>query len=231
MEESSFIQYGHFTHKGTKRQENQDAVLCAPHHGLWVVADGMGGHAHGEYASQAIIRAMADATAQLPQSSNPIDQLYDALNRANQDILQHAQSLGPNQIVGSTAVVLFLQADHYHVLWAGDSRCYLLREHDFTALTQDHADPHSDNILTNAVGVNPELLVDYQTGVLYEEDYFLLCSDGLYKVYSEQEIKAGLMQAAPPNEHCEKLLSQALQRGANDNLSTVLVKIGTAPTH
>lgn len=228
MQAPPFIQYGHFTHKGTSRAENQDAVLCAPHHGLWVVADGMGGHAHGQYASQTIIRTIAQITEQLPASTKPIDLLSEALAHANRDILNHAHSLGPNQIVGSTVVILFLHEDQYHILWAGDSRCYLLREETLSALTQDHADPHANNVLTNAVGVNPDLMIDYQNGILYEEDYFLLCSDGLYNIFDDRKLETELRQSTPPLTHCEGLLSQALKTGANDNLSAILIKIGMA---
>lgn len=228
MAESSFIQYGHFTHKGTVRSENQDAVLCAPHQGLWLVADGMGGHAQGEFASQAITRALAQTAQQLPNATNPVELLYDGINQANQTILQHAQSLGPNQIVGSTIVLLFLHQDNYHVLWAGDSRCYLLRDGHLSALTQDHTDPQSENILTNAVGVNAELVVDYHHGILYEDDMFLLCSDGLYKVYSDEVLATTLLQPEHPTKHCEALLTQALQQGASDNISTIIVKVGAA---
>lgn len=228
MQASPFIQYGHFTHKGNSRAENQDAVLCAPHHGLWVVADGMGGHAHGQYASQTIIRTIAQITEQLPASTKPIDLLSNALAHANRDILNHAHSLGPNQIVGSTVVILFLHEDQYHILWAGDSRCYLLREETLSALTQDHADPYANNVLTNAVGVNPDLVIDYQNGILYEEDYFLLCSDGLYNIFDDRKLETKLRQSSPPRTHCEGLLSQALKTGANDNLSAILIKIGMA---
>src|SRR3954447_7721610 len=181
------------THPGRVRSNNEDSVLARPDKGLWAVADGMGGHEKGEWASAAITAALAEATL-----SDDFDEaaaaVAQALPTASEQIWAEGQSLGAP--MGSTAVALLLRDSRFAAFWAGDSRCYLLRAGVLYQLTTDHsqvqdmvaagrltpeeAEGHPmAHVLSRAVGVEPELELDAVSDEAMIDDVFLICSDGL----------------------------------------------------
>ena len=228
------------THPGCIRSLNEDACLDRPDIGLWAVADGMGGHSIGEVASATVVGALNAVT----DFASPFvfrKAVRSALLAANAQLHDKAATelLGT---VGSTVVTLLVHHGHYACMWAGDSRAYLIRRGNLEPLTRDHslvqelvdrgeidaasARTHRHaNIVTRAVGAGSRLELDACFGHLEPGDCFVLCSDGL-GVLSDKEI-AGLVDRRLASESAEALLALALDRGARDNVSCIVVCCAT----
>jgi serine/threonine protein phosphatase PrpC len=226
---------------GKVRQINEDAFLDRPEAGLWAVADGMGGHDAGNFASTLIIDRLA--TIAFPDDlGNTVDLVQKTLKEVNQELLDEAHSRGNAGTIGSTLVVLLAHDGHCACLWAGDSRVYRLRHGILQALTRDHslvedlveqglllrrdAECHPDaNVITRAVGAMEYLDVDVQFDEVRTGDRYLLCSDGLYKELSTREIGNAMQFGSDCKAISRDLLQNALDRGARDNVTVVLVEI------
>jgi serine/threonine protein phosphatase PrpC len=227
------------SHAGCKRKNNEDALLCRPDIGLWAVADGMGGHAAGDVASALIVKQLANVTG--AASIAALQALTQtALVEANHDIYQISRETG--RTMGSTVVTLAVAADGFCVLWAGDSRAYLLRDGAVCPLTRDHSlvqqlvdsgdltpeaalsHPNS-NIITRAVGHVPKLEIEHGAPAKTKAgDIFLLASDGLTRLLGEEEMAEAM--AAPDLEALsDRWLETALERGAPDNVSFIMLRI------
>jgi serine/threonine protein phosphatase PrpC len=227
------------TNVGCVRKINEDACLDSGKIGLWVVADGMGGHAAGDLASSSIVAALADIEA--PDSlSQLVDAVEDRLFAVNRQLREEA-ARREGQMIGSTVVALLAWRRHCVCLWAGDSRIYRLRAGRLEQLTRDHsqveemidqgellredaASHPAANVITRAVGADDELFVDVALFDLEPGDRFLLCSDGLYKEISDEEfaIHLATMDAAQASQD---LLSLALERGARDNVTIIVMQV------
>lgn len=228
------------THQGQVRDHNEDAGFEWPEEGLWVVADGMGGHSSGDLASNMIIEHISHLV--LPERlSDIVNLLEDTLLDINHRLLQEAYQRGGNTTIGSTVVIMLAYNNLCLLLWAGDSRAYLFRDGRLTRLTQDHtqaeelveqglllrdnAESHpSANIVTRAVGAMEDLFIDLTDYEIQEDDIFLLCSDGLDKEVKEQEIAELLSLPGSAYQLSQSLLELTLQRGARDNVTIVLSK-------
>src|SRR5690625_3766007 len=158
------------SHVGYVRLDNEDAVLDMPEAGLWAVADGMGGHRDGAFASANVIEALR-ALGSSVTGKRLVEGVGSALQGVNDELIAR----GGGEIIGSTVVVLVLEEEHFHYYWCGDSRLYLLRDGQLHRLTRDHSDYVSgSDALTRAVGAVAELGLEYSRGVLYENDLLLL---------------------------------------------------------
>ncbi|WP_413112324.1 PP2C family protein-serine/threonine phosphatase [Thaumasiovibrio sp. DFM-14] len=226
------------SHAGKVRPYNEDCCTEMLSHRVWVVADGMGGHKAGDIASQMLVdtvRKVVDETQDLN-----IDHLKDAIVKANQAIYQYAADYLEGSTMGTTAVVLFIDAGQYHCLWVGDSRFYRLRKGQFEQKSRDHsqvtemvdqglilaseAENHPmANVITRAVGVLPQVVVDQVSGQLCSDDQFILCTDGLTKELTNQEI-AFCLEAQTVNQSGLALMHSALVKGATDNVTCAVVK-------
>ncbi|MFT6898017.1 MAG: serine/threonine protein phosphatase PrpC [Paraglaciecola sp.] len=223
---------------GTVRKVNEDDFLDAPQAGLWCVADGMGGHEKGDVASRMIVDHLDHLAAQaaLPPGTQ---QVKKSLLQVNKNLFELGMSLPETAVIGSTVVVLLFDQQNAHCIWAGDSRIYRLRQGTFTRLTTDHsqvqemvdsgiltpeqAEAHpSANVITRAVGASDDLELDQVSCELQSGDIFLLCSDGLNKVMSDDEI-ADLLRICPLQSVGETLIQTALDRNARDNVTVVAV--------
>ena len=224
------------THPGLIRSANEDSMVIRDDAGVWVVADGMGGHENGQWASGSIIEAVREATFS-GDFDTDVNSLADALHGANDKI--HGESESTGKRMGSTVVALHLNGDRFAALWAGDSRIYLLRAGLLHRLTKDHtqvqelvdrnlmspeeAEHHPmGHVLSNAVGVQAELRVDVVADTAEPKDVFLLCSDGLTGVVSDGEI-AERLGTLPIDAACHRLTELVLARGAPDNVTMVAV--------
>jgi len=192
-------------HRGLVREVNEDSALALPEQGLWAVADGMGGHSRGDYASQLITRSLSDMTIARGNSiDGQLNQLEQLLQHLNTRMLKAAQEISETAIVGSTVVVMIAKEYTAGLLWAGDSRAYRLRTGMLEQLTIDHtvanelirqqgwsadqaAQAQDAETLTMAAGASPfspeRSIIDIAPG-----DRFCLCSDGLNKLVSDQEM-------------------------------------------
>ncbi len=226
------------THPGLKRTVNEDRFCARPEIGLWAVADGMGGHAHGDWASNAVVQALGSIDPP-PDFAAATQAVADAVHSANRRIWGEAQRR--TQQMGTTVVALLVRDDLFAALWVGDSRAYVLREGMLHPLTRDHSQVQEmverglispeaarhhprGHVLARAVGVVARLAVDVVTDAAQADDVFLLCSDGLTGVIDEAEI-AGLMAGPDRQAALDSLIAAALAAGAPDNVTAVLVSV------
>lgn len=224
------------THRGYIRQYNEDAYIEIAEQKFWAVADGMGGHNRGDYASKAVVKALQDYRRKESLEST-IQCLENRITQAN-DACQKAFH---TKRVGSTVAALFEYDNYCFFLWAGDSRIYRLRDgnlqqmtHDHSVaqekldrgeLTQDEADAHpSAHILTRAVGVHRTVKPQLQHSAAMSTDRYLLCSDGLYSDLSNQKIHT-LLSLKPPKESLSALMDAALKSGGRDNITAIIVDL------
>lgn len=216
------------THAGHIRERNEDAVLGMPGSGLWAVADGMGGHSCGDVASQAVVQALRESGS-TRMGHELLRDLHGAMQQVNRSLRELAALEPGAGVIGTTVAVLVLEADNFHCYWAGDSRVYLLRDGGFRRLTRDHAVAAKSATgiqarLTRAVGADDTIELDHVHGHLYEDDVFLLCSDGLTRVVADDRI-ADLLRTHSPEDACQALLDAALAGGGPDNISCITVHV------
>ena len=227
------------TDTGKVRKINEDSILERPDLGVWVVADGMGGHQAGDVASQKIIN-----TINKLNFSDSLDlviiEVKAALQLVNNELKELAARKYGQQIIGSTVVALIAGRSHFAYLWAGDSRLYRLRDKKLLQLTLDHCSEQEEmtdilnlgsrtelkqnNVITRAVGADDELELDYQIVEIQSGDIFLLSSDGLDKEVSFQQIEQVLIENNC-SDSVDVLLEQVLTLGARDNVSIIVVEI------
>lgn len=234
-------------HPGQVRPYNEDAILDMHEHGVWVVADGMGGHSAGDVASQMVVDAVQSYVEQTDRNRLCIDGLRRALLEANDQVYNYSQQHLDGKTVGSTVVLLQIQDGFFHCLWVGDSRMYMMRGQGLQRKTRDHsqvmdmvqqglideseAESHPlANVITRAIGVSDEVRVDQVSGQLLAGDQFLLCSDGLTKELTDMEL-AKCMLAQSVSDAGLALMHSALVKGARDNVSCVLVKVSASDPH
>ncbi|GJL68618.1 MAG: serine/threonine phosphatase [Nitrospirales bacterium] len=238
---------------GLVRKLNQDAFSIDNTLQLWVLADGMGGHAGGELASQIAVKTIPDVirtqlateTSVYVQPEKIKSLLNQGLESANKSIRHEAAEHERLKGMGTTIVVVAISRSptgfQASVAHAGDSRAYLFRQGSLSLWTKDHTlmeerlalnliTPEQvrthplRHVLTKALGINPEAQPIIQTYPLEPSDLILLCSDGLTKMLTDQEIQTIVGQEAPHAEAiCRTLVGTANQLGGEDNTTVVLI--------
>ncbi|WP_233355985.1 PP2C family protein-serine/threonine phosphatase [Henriciella aquimarina] len=227
------------THQGMVRKLNEDAFIESPDTALWAVADGMGGHKNGDFASAMIVQRLG-RIAGAGTAYALRREVARQLALANEELLTRAQdsSRGP---MGATVAVLTACGGYYSCTWAGDSRIYLLRKGRLRRITSDHsvvqslidagelspeeARHHSKaHVVTRAVGAKAELLLDTANGELMPGDRFLLCSDGLTSVSDDATI-LDLIADKDPETAIDGLINHTLSQGAPDNVTAILTDV------
>jgi protein phosphatase len=226
------------TDVGKIRSLNEDAYLDRPDIGLWVVADGMGGHDAGDLASRSVVESLAGIGRQANLGSY-VDELRLRLWSVNRALREEAERRSES-VIGSTVAALIAVGRHAVAVWAGDSRVYLFRDgtlcpltHDHSqveeliadgSLTRDQAENHpAANVITRAVGGDDDLRLDAQIQEILDQDICLLCTDGLTKEVKEQEI-AETLRDSDPRLAPQLLVNLACRRGARDNVTVVAVR-------
>lgn len=230
---------GSRTDVGRVRKINEDALLAKTDMGLWAVADGMGGHEVGDVASRMIVDAL-DAVQPATGLSDFVDVVEQALVDVNRQIIDYADVMFNSATMGSTLVALVVCGRVGVCLWAGDSRLYRMRNHQLTQLTRDHSHvqdlleageisaeealhhPHG-NVITRAVGVEEDGLIDINVFNTQIGDTFLLCSDGLYNTVNDEQI-LDVLTHNNAQQAAQLLVDASLNNGAPDNVSVIVVK-------
>ncbi|MEE2751303.1 MAG: Stp1/IreP family PP2C-type Ser/Thr phosphatase [Myxococcota bacterium] len=241
------------TDVGMKRSNNEDNYLINDELNLFVVCDGMGGHVGGEYASAIAVNTVEEVLTtielrpdDLPDADGgPVEvtrsKLRYALRLAGKRIHEKATADPEYKGMGTTALVLLLDGNNAFVAHVGDSRGYLVRGGRIEQLTEDHslvnekvkagvitleeAQNHRlKNIITRSLGYQEEVKVDAQIKALKRGDRFLLCSDGLSNLVSTAEIGEAV-QRNGPQEAARTLVHMACERGGDDNITTVVVRV------
>lgn len=235
------------THAGLVRDNNEDAILVQEPY-IYAVADGMGGHASGEIASRAALKAFGAATYSLRKDSSEHirDTLIEAVNKANNHVLKMAVSNDEYTGMGTTLTALYLPGNGTaYFCHVGDSRLYIYRDgilekrsHDHTyvedlkdkgCITSEEAAIHPErHILMQAIGVEENIHVQCEIFSITPNDRLLLCSDGLSDMVTDTEIAEILLEKN--TELCAtNLLEEALNNGGRDNISFILIDLSQSP--
>jgi len=226
------------THPGKVRKVNEDDFLHSPSQAHWVVADGMGGHSKGDYASRAIKEALGklDQTAEF---ADFVDDIDDCLSGVNSHLLQLAEQ--NNETVGSTVVGLTVRQGIAFYYWAGDSRLYRYRQGQLELLSVDHtvvqelisagqltqeeAKYHPEkNVITRAVGSEVDLILDFAHTDIQDSDIFFLCSDGVEKELEDEDLAAHFATTSDIQHLQKQILESVLHGQARDNITLILIQ-------
>ncbi len=233
---------------GRVRTQNEDCFGADDPPGLFIVADGMGGHAAGEVASALAVRCASEGLAELPKEAGREEaaaRLSAAILDANRVILGEGEAHPEKSGMGTTATALLLSPDGWWVVaHVGDSRAYLVRDGGVRRLTEDHTyvqelvnqgrlsaeeartHPRS-SLLTRALGTTARVPVDLHEGDLRSGDRFILASDGLMTMVPEDHITALLKEPWAPEKLVERLIAAANEAGGHDNTTAVVVDVMT----
>lgn len=230
---------------GRKRQLNQDVVYSSelpvgnlPN--LFMIADGMGGHKAGDYASRYAVDTVC-REVQDSKEENPEIILQNAISRANADIFMLSEENKDLEGMGTTVVAATIYGNRMKVGNVGDSRLYIINGKNIRQITTDHslveemikagslerenARTHPNkNIITRAVGVTDNVRVDFFDVELQEGDIVLLCSDGLSNMLEDEEIRMIINAQRDICEKAEALVRAANQNGGRDNISLILIE-------
>ena len=242
------------TDVGRKRQHNEDSMLCEPGLGLFIVADGMGGHAAGEVASARAIEVVREHISQNGQAlkalaANPAQEVRQAaaalveqsIQRACADVYRMALADPTKRGMGTTFVMMAVGGTKAVIGHVGDSRVYLVRNGQTHRLTEDHtlvaaqlkagtitkeqaATSQYRNVITRAVGIQESVQVDTLIVDLTPGDTFMLCSDGLHGYMQDDEL-APMVAAVEPKDLPKKLITLANERGGKDNITSVVLHV------
>lgn len=224
------------TETGKLRSRNEDAILVREDLGLWAVADGMGGHCAGDYASALIVERLGALTRD-GSVFDFIAAIEDCLQQVNTE-LREAAAARQADVIGSTVALLVHDPQFALCGWVGDSRVYLQEHGALTQLTRDHVEARpvdvaqlgqgaqaGTGVLTRAVGADATLYVDWAVADCRPGMQFLLCSDGVNKELSDGELMAACREPHGPERQIERLFALALARRARDNISAVIVRL------
>lgn len=250
MENNLKISSGAVTDRGLseKRPQNEDSFLEVAKCGIYAVADGVGGAQAGEVASQMAVEILGEAFTNRPPNADAEIVMRTAFERANTAIFQMARELPQLSTMATTVAALHLDGNVATIGHVGDSRLYrvdrdgsLYREtddHSMVAeevragrMTEEQAENHpSRNIISRALGAEADVAIDLKTILIEPGTAFLICTDGITRHVGDQEIKGVLTFGGSPHEICDYLKDLCYERGAEDNLTAVVVKTAAAET-
>jgi len=253
------ISSGGATHVGMVRTNNEDCFRIVSPLNLFVLADGMGGEAHGEVASALAVETVVKHCIEGGENPPPpmlgeakpgltpkSRRLLSAIHLANQKVFQSAEEHPERQGMGATLTTAWIDGPQLSVGHVGDSRVYLLRTGQLQQLTSDHSlvaeqvrrglltateaeQSNLQSVLLRALGTQAQVEVDVEEVGLFPGDVLLLCSDGLTRMVTEPEI-AGTLQAEPiPQRAAEKLVQLANESGGIDNVTVIVVSFRPEP--
>ena len=227
--------WGATTHTGIVRKANEDAFSAKPEIGLWLVADGMGGHSSGAVAST-IARDTIDERIASGEG------LSEATRVAHNDIVKKAQENEEFSGMGCTIVAVLLDGFEYEIAWVGDSRAYLwdgqlkqiTQDHSYVgslisrgAITPEEAETHpARHLITRCLGIDDQegpLQIEVHRGRFSRGQELLLCSDGLTDELTDNEIKAAVAVDAPAQDRVDNLVELAVDHGGNDNVTVIVL--------
>ena len=230
---------------GIKRTMNQDSLYCSENpvgsfQNLFIVADGMGGHKAGDYASKLCIEQMVSSISD-SKSKTPVTVLEEAVTRANKAVYEASQEKQEYEGMGTTMVAGTLLGNTLYVANIGDSRLYLLRgqlkqitkDHSLVEemvkignITESEARIHPQkNIITRALGIDEAVEADFFEIQVQADDIILLCSDGLTNMVEDEEMEYTIRHSATLEEAGNALVRKANENGGNDNITAVLVEV------
>lgn len=228
--------FGSRTDVGCVREQNEDSLVVAPP--LFVVADGMGGHAAGEVASEIAVNVIAQNA---PEHPDP-DALAAAVEEANRSIIDAAMKGEGREGMGTTCTAAMLEGERLVVAQVGDSRAYLLHNGQLTQLTRDHslmaalievgeitpeeARVHPRrSVITRALGNDPATRPDIYEVSVEAGDRLMLCSDGLSGMIRDEDIAAVMRRVRDPQRCASQLVNEAIAAGGHDNVTVIVADV------
>jgi len=232
------------TDVGIIRSGNEDNFLMVPDKGIFIVADGMGGHAAGEVASEMAVRVIAREIGSLQGLSDEqvAERMRLSIRAANGAIFERTLTEHDKRGMGTTVTGLTLFSNRFLIGQVGDSRAYLLRDGKLTQVTKDHSyvqeqvdagyltpeqartHPYS-NVITRCVGANADVMPDVYVGSVRPGDLFLLASDGLTGMLEDPQLAEIMKSAREPQEQVDALIDDANRHGGLDNITAIMVRI------
>jgi len=232
------------TDVGLIRSGNEDNYMMIPDRGVFIVADGMGGHAAGEVASEMVVRGVTRDLGSFKDVAldEAVARVTAAIRAANAAIYERTLVEHDKRGMGTTATLLVLHGNRYLVGQVGDSRGYLLRDGSFHQLTKDHSyvqeqvdagyitpeqartHPYS-NVITRCVGASGDVVPDIFSGTCRAGDVFLLASDGLTGMVEDGALAAILQTPASPERWVDRMVAEANRRGGLDNITVIVVRV------
>lgn len=235
------------TDVGVVRSGNEDSYSMLSDLGFFIVADGMGGHAAGEVASEMAVEIITGSLKPIRANHDrdPADLVYESIRAANRAIYERTLTEQDKRGMGTTATVMVLFAKRYLIGQVGDSRAYLLRGDQLHQITRDHSyvqeqvdaglltpeqartHPYS-NVITRCVGSNEDVVPDIYFGALQTGDIVLLASDGLTGMLEDDQLVHILRGDGGPDVWVDRLIAEANHRGGLDNITVVIVRIDEA---
>ena len=238
------ITYAGRTDVGVIRSGNEDNYVAVPDHGIFVVADGMGGHAAGEVASEMAVQVVVRELGSLRGlvDDQVAERMRSAIRSANGAIFQRTLAEPEKRGMGTTVTALVLYDVRFLIGQVGDSRAYLLRDGKLSQLTKDHSyvqeqvdagyltpeqartHPYS-NVITRCVGANADVMPDVYVGVVKAADLFLLASDGLTGMLEDPELAQVLTAHRTPQEQVDAMIAEANRHGGLDNITAIVVRV------
>jgi serine/threonine protein phosphatase PrpC len=239
---------GAATHVGRVRTRNEDRYLVRPEVGIWAVADGMGGHQAGDLASETVIAALQSIDGPT-SAAELLSSLEDRVAHANSDLRAISRARG-GAVLGTTLAVLLVADSYYACVWSGDSRIYIIRAGEIAQLSRDHTEVQEliasgvisqqeakswpgAHVVTRAIGVYDDSELEIVSGPLEAGDSFIICTDGLTHHVTDGEIR-DCVRANVSQQACDSLVTLALERGGNDNITIVVARyqaaLGPSPT-
>ena len=215
-----------------------------PDSGVFIVADGMGGHAAGEVASEMSVQIVGRSLESVVGRSDPdaAETIRKGIVEANSVIFQRTLIEQDKRGMGTTVTAMVINGERYMIGHVGDSRAYMLRDGQLVQITKDHSyvqeqvdagyltpaqartHPYS-NVITRCVGANSDVAPDVYGGTLHGSDVFLLASDGLTGMLEDEDLLTILTSGRSPGEVVDKLISEANRRGGLDNVTVIIVRI------
>ena len=249
------IEASGLTDVGRKRKHNEDAYALDVNDGLFIVADGMGGHAAGEVAAKITVETIGEfiaATRQKEEATWPFkynhalhfnsNRLAIAIEKANERVMAAVAAQPWLKGMGTTVVAGLLNEKILSLAHVGDSRAYLFRDGRLSRLTDDHSWVHEQvaagiltedeakshplkNVVTRALGGGPSVSPDLQELAFSPRDRFLFCSDGLTTMLSDEEIEEAASEQEDPEALCQSLIDLANDKGGVDNITVVVARV------
>jgi protein phosphatase len=240
---------------GRKRKHNEDSFMMDLEEGLFVVADGMGGHAAGEVAAKIAVETIGEfiaGTSQKEEATWPFhynhqwrfnsNRLAVAVEQANEKVMSAVAMQPTLKGMGTTLVAGIFDGSGMSLAHVGDSRAYRLRQGELTRLTDDHSWVHEQivtgilteeeakshplkNVVTRALGGGPSVLPELHEYDLVPGDRYLLCSDGLTTMLGDEELSEVLKETPEPQKACQTLVDHANERGGLDNVTVIVVDV------
>jgi len=232
------------TDVGVVRSGNEDAFLMVPDSGVFIVADGMGGHAAGEVASEMAVQIVARSLDGVLGRSDEetAEVIRKGIVEANSSIFQRTLVEQDKRGMGTTATAMVINGERYMIGHVGDSRAYLFRDAQLLQITKDHSyvqeqvdagrlspeearvHPYA-NVITRCVGSSGDVVPDLYVGTLEAGDLVLLASDGLTGMVEDEDLQAILERDEPLEALVDAMIAEANRRGGLDNITVILVRI------